>query len=911
MPEDRTTLKNALRRGGVWALWAWVAVGFVWIGSEGWRRWVPGNFPSDPVAWHAGDRKWSAPLWPMPSILHTGAKVEDVDRAPAFQLPSGAMLDWGRFAAGDDRMTLHFRVQLTPAVDPPEFFETYLASWMGPQHRGILKLRPEGLHWDLEAFVDGAWRASYGFDCGRAPLRRWSSVTLRAGNNSWDVWIDGTNVAAGMHWYSPPPRGSMVRFMGNIGTDRVTLAGDATYEGDIAASDRAAAVLRDKTRDLDVRLDDLILFDRRLTDAEVHTLGRLDRERACAVYARRMEPVQQWTLWGYVGVGACLLLLWVAVTHARWVTVVLVDRDFRVVQAALLLGGVLTVGLAWGLHRTAVRADEERFKEVHGLLEQVVYVSFESIALEVRRVADWVGFQSRLDPVEWTRWVEASSMLHEHSGLLGIGYAQQVPREEQRTHETDWAGRWGFPYSVWPREIPERSAGSATRFENAPRLPVVLYACQYPTAARWRTNGTVLGRDLLWVDPSWQRVVPEPRRIEDAVGHRGMTASGLERIAPKEWFDEPVHGLRLYQPCLNGTSEKTSEILPGAWQGVAFASVDLRRWYLSDVSSMNLPIGFRMYTGDPNGDRHDLVLDTGELARGTERPVSPRFEHTLEIKHYGSRLWIDCWTTEDFARQSRAHWPWVAGFGGGSFTLLTALALGFQVRARLRERSYARQLAEANAALAKVQRERERLSRDLHDGSIQSLYAVGLHLRSARRQVSAAEQELGTGLAECQRLVQTSILELRDFLLRLKEESGPTRTYREVMDEWVRRLRRISSEDIELVAVPGSDALPARVVIELVQITREAVSNAMRHAGADRIVVTLGPVATDEREWALEIQDDGSGWREEPASGVGFRSMRERAAEIGGRLEIRSQITDGTRVRVVFDMEVLRLGGTS
>lgn len=59
------------------------------------------------------------------------------------------------------------------------------------------------------------------------------------------------------------------------------------------------------------------------------------------------------------------------------------------------------------------------------------------------------------------------------------------------------------------------------------------------------------------------------------------------------------------------------------------------------------------------------VAAAGRVARGMARPVSPRFEHTLVIKHYGSRLWMDCWTTEDFARQSRAHWPWVAGLGGG------------------------------------------------------------------------------------------------------------------------------------------------------------------------------------------------------------------------------------------------------
>lgn len=854
----------------------------------------------DPVAWHAGDRSWSAPLWPMPSIAHSGAGVEAVDGDPAFDLPAGAMLDWGRFAAEDDRITLHFRVRLTPAADPPEFYETYLASWMGPNHRGILKLRPDGLHWDLEHFAEGAWRPAHGFDCGKAPLHRWSSVVLRAGQNSWDVWIDGKKVAAGADPYSPPPRGAMVRFMGNIGAERVMLAGDATAEGDVAAGARADTVKIHKARGLDVRVDDLILFDRRLTDAEVGALGALDRDRACTLYKRRMEPGRRWTAWACLGVGVFLLLIWQTGSPGRWVALVLLDRSYRAVQGALGLGAVLTAGLVILLHREAMRADAERFKELHGILWQLLDGHIEKIALEIRRVGDWVGSQSRLDPAAWTRWVEASSMLHDHSALLGIGYAQQVPEGGRQAHELDWSGRWGFPYSVWPADRAGRAPGSATRFEGDPRLPVVLYACKEPIEARWRTNGTILGRDLLWVDPAWQRVVPEPRRIEHAVGHHGMTASGRERIAPEEWFDAPVYGLRLYEPCLVQTGPWTKVIRADAWRGVAFANVDLRRWYLNDFRAMNLPMGFRIYTGDGNGDRHDLLLDSGKLVPEAARPGVPRLEHVLEIRLYGSRLWIDCWTTKAFEGQSRAHWPWVAGWAGGGFTLLTALALGFQVRARVRERSYAEQLAEANRALARSQHERECLSRDLHDGSIQSLYAVGLHLRHTRRRWAGGADDVESHLVECQKLVQDAIVELREFLLRLKDDSEPAGTYAEVLEEWLRRLRRVTLMELELTVGEGADRLPSRTVVELVQITREAVSNAIRHAEAQKISIRLARPSAEAADWVLEVCDDGKGF--DPGAsvgtGLGLRTMRERAEELGGRLEwVRGT---GTTLRVCF-----------
>lgn len=904
MPEeDRTTRPRAALQ--FWAgrlLGVWLLVGLGWGGWEWWRGRVPASLPMDPVAWHAGDRGWNAPLWPMTSTLYTGAAVTPVEGNPAFRLPAGALMDWGRFAAGDDRMTLHFKAWLKPAAEPPEFFETYLASWMGADHRGILKLRRDGLAWELERFAEKGWERFHDFSIGRPPMGRWCSMTLRAGRNAWDFWVDGTNVSKAVNWYSPFPKGAMIRFMGNMGGDRVSLNGEETPDRTTAASIRSDQVMHNPQWGIEILLDDLILFDRKLSDAEVEVLGTQGRGVACRAYASRLDPRPAWWLWVYVGIGFLWLGFWTGEGFGRWVWMVMYVPEFRPVRWALLVGGCMTTLVVIALHREAVQGDAERFREMHGLFRQLLDTQFEKIAGEISRVADWARFQPRLDPVAWEEWVNSSSMMHDHTALLGVGYALQVPREQQVAHDREWTESWGFPYAVWPKEPPPRVAGSATRFEGDPRLPVVLYAAMDPVAARWKTNGSILGRDLLWVEPGGERAVPEPLRIEDAVGDPGMTSSGREQIAPASWFDVPVHGLRLYQPHRLKRGEALGVIRADEWRGVAFANVDLRRWMLKDFQELNLPLGCRIYTGISSGTRHDLLLDTSEILPASRRPERPRLETTLEIPHYGSRLWVDCWTTQAFERQSRARWPWGAGFGGGAFTILTAMALGFQVRARLRERAYADRLSEANAALAKAQRERARLSRDLHDGSIQSLYALGLHLRHARRQVAPSQVELGSGLAECQQLVQGSIVELRDFLLQLKEEAGPARTYREVVEEWVRRLRRISSEEIDLTVEPASDGLPSRVVLELVQITREAVSNAMRHGGAERIGVTLKQGPVGRMDWVLEVVDDGRGWApgNEPKPGIGFRSMRERAKELGGEIEITSRVLGGTTVRVCF-----------
>ena len=85
--------------------------------------------------------------------------------------------------------------------------------------------------------------------------------------------------------------------------------------------------------------------------------------------------------------------------------------------------------------------------------------------------------------------------------------------------------------------------------------------------------------------------------------------------------------------------------------------------------------------------------------------------------------------------------------------------------------------------------------------------------------------------------------------------------------------------------------------VHLANLTREALSNALRHADASRIVVTLRdepPLVT------LEIADDGDGFDPSapPHTGVGLTSMAARAREAGGELQVHSTVGGGTQVRV-------------
>jgi signal transduction histidine kinase len=92
-------------------------------------------------------------------------------------------------------------------------------------------------------------------------------------------------------------------------------------------------------------------------------------------------------------------------------------------------------------------------------------------------------------------------------------------------------------------------------------------------------------------------------------------------------------------------------------------------------------------------------------------------------------------------------------------------------------------------------------------------------------------------------------------------------------------------------------ALPAAVEVTAYRVAQEALTNVVRHAGASCCRVTW---SVSDHGLVLEVQDNGRGGAAE-SSGVGLRSMRERADQIGGRLEV-SSVKSGTRVTLTLPL---------
>jgi two-component system, NarL family, sensor histidine kinase UhpB len=204
----------------------------------------------------------------------------------------------------------------------------------------------------------------------------------------------------------------------------------------------------------------------------------------------------------------------------------------------------------------------------------------------------------------------------------------------------------------------------------------------------------------------------------------------------------------------------------------------------------------------------------------------------------------------------------------------------------------------ARAALAAQEGERLRVARELHDEIGQTLTAVTIKAeRAADGDTASARQEL--------RHVAAAVRESLDEVRRIARELRP-----EALDDLglvnalIALCRRVEAQEDLRVKRELQTTLPALAPdVELVvyRIAQESLTNALRHSGARRVIVSL---KADERTVTLSVADDGRGMPAElPQATAGIAGMRERALLVGGRLSIESPPGDGTVVRFAVPVE--------
>ncbi|MEA2279920.1 MAG: hypothetical protein QOK21_527 [Solirubrobacteraceae bacterium] len=195
--------------------------------------------------------------------------------------------------------------------------------------------------------------------------------------------------------------------------------------------------------------------------------------------------------------------------------------------------------------------------------------------------------------------------------------------------------------------------------------------------------------------------------------------------------------------------------------------------------------------------------------------------------------------------------------------------------------------------------ERNRLALELHDVVSQKLFGLVLAAESAATLLDREPAAARAQIARVQDTAREALAELRSLIFELRPADLATDGLAGTLRKHVEVLRALHETVIDLDVEPGAGIGEDARDRDVLRIAQEALHNALRHAGAERVTVRLhGRDGT----LALEVADDGAGFdpgnAELRARHLGLTSMEERAQRLGGRLEIASAAGAGATVRL-------------
>jgi signal transduction histidine kinase len=195
-----------------------------------------------------------------------------------------------------------------------------------------------------------------------------------------------------------------------------------------------------------------------------------------------------------------------------------------------------------------------------------------------------------------------------------------------------------------------------------------------------------------------------------------------------------------------------------------------------------------------------------------------------------------------------------------------------------------------------VVEERERIGKELHDGVIQSLFAVGMSLQGLAS--SSSDANIARRLEGAVEDIDHAIRDLRNYIFGLRPgilaDRQLDQALKEMASEFGSRSGVVTVVDVDSHA---ASALASNAA-DVVQLTREALSNVSRHGAATTCRIAL---QRGEAGLFLEVDDDGRGFDVEMTTwGMGLNNLRERIESLGGVLQVESTPGEGTTVRATF-----------
>ena len=236
----------------------------------------------------------------------------------------------------------------------------------------------------------------------------------------------------------------------------------------------------------------------------------------------------------------------------------------------------------------------------------------------------------------------------------------------------------------------------------------------------------------------------------------------------------------------------------------------------------------------------------------------------------------------------------------GQVTQIVGSAVDITDRKRMEET-----LRQRERALRAAIEERERISQDLHDGILQSLFAVGLTLEVSKSMMStSARKASGASLNQAIDQLNDVMCEIRNFIAGLGSDLLQGKDFSAAVKHMLALLTQNQTTRVRLaVEVRAAKAVSAEQSLHLFRVIQEAVSNCIRHGHAQEARVSLKMLKQGVR---LSIRDNGRGFNPKAAKGTGhgLRNMAARAEKFGGRFTVLSKVNAGTRIVLDLPKEV-------
>jgi signal transduction histidine kinase len=576
----------------------------------------------------------------------------------------------------------------------------------------------------------------------------------------------------------------------------------------------------------------------------------------------------------------------------------LLAREFFPAWAVLAVGLVASVGMALWLRKEAREADAARFERRITEKRALFEVAINDYRNFFGKLQDFFITHPAATAEDWQLLLDRINPEFEYEASLDFGFARYIapglhpsqpvelamvpPPQEQLQPPFFEETRLNSLRVLfqWCR-IPERSLPYGFNFWTKRQTPEEEDRNREPVAIAYKVSGPVVTERQLLAGPA------NGPLIYGCFVYLPLYVQGLAHVM-KDY--SPTNSAEVYAGRMNH------------FKGVVFGSID--------VAALLPPV--------PEGRHEDVIMEVfADQLPNPDQWLTPSPEGSFALKPARNGAWRTNivipvmrkrWTlafisTPEFDRSSPRFRAWIVGIGGGVVSLsLAGLLLG-QIRARLRQESISAELREARDALQAARSEREQLARDLHDGAIQSLYAVQLALPTAETVARDRPEAVQQVVSEARGRIDRVIGELRQYLsIRRVSEEGPP-PIGEVLRGVVLSVKPPGDTPvIDLdVATELQHALGMDATLVLAQACREALSNAVRHASAQSINVAL---RTDDDRAVLSVRDDGAGFdpANPPNEGMGLRNLAARASVLKGTLRIVSEPGVGTRVEIGFPL---------